>query len=64
MNKKKLNLIIDIIREMMTTGSTAGAPGFSEKSPATGPTAGFSPTMGMTKRKKYIYQKNTRKNWK
>ena len=48
----------------MTTGSDSGTPGFSEKSPATGPTAGFSPTMGMTKRKKYVYQKNTRKNWK
>ena len=35
----------------MVTGSTAGSPGFSGKSPAEGPTAGFDPVMGTTKRK-------------
>jgi len=34
------------IDEMMVTGSTAGAAGFSEKSPAEGPTAGTSSVMG------------------
>ena len=53
MKEENLNRIIFLIREMMTTGSTAGAPGFSEKSPSKGPTAGFSPAMGITKRKKY-----------
>ena len=36
----------------MVTGSTAGSPGFSGKSPAEGPTAGFDPVIGMTKRKR------------
>jgi len=64
MDNKKLNRIIDFIREeMMTTGSTAGKPGFSGKADAKGPTAGFDPLMGKPK-KRYIYQKGLRKNWK
>ena len=56
MESKKLNRIINIIREeMMTTGSTTGKPGFSSAAPAKGPTAGFDPVMGrMMKRKKNI----------
>ncbi len=56
MEKKKLDRIIDIVREeMMTTGSTPGKPGFSSKADATGPTAGFDPVMGkMMKRKKVL----------
>ena len=54
MEKKKLDRIIDIVREeMMTTGSTPGKPGFSSKADAVGPTAGFDPVMGkMMKRKR------------
>ena len=54
MEKKKLDRIIDIVREeMMTTGSTPGKPGFSSAAPAKGPTAGFDPVMGkMLKRKR------------
>ena len=54
MEKKKLDRIIDIVREeMMTTGSTPGKPGFSSKTDAAGPTAGFDPVMGkMMKRKR------------
>ena len=64
MDNKKLNRIIDFIREeMMTTGSTHGKPGFSSKADAKGPTAGFDPLMGKPK-KRYIYQKGLRKNWK
>ena len=64
MDNKKLNRIIDFIREeMMTTGSTAGKPGFSSKADAKGPTAGFDPVMAKPK-KRYIYQKGLRKNWK
>ncbi len=64
MDNNKLNRIIDFIREeMMTTGSTAGKPGFSSKADAKGPTAGFDPLMGKPK-KRYIYQKGLRKNWK
>ena len=62
MEKKKLERIINFIREeMMTTGSTAGKPGFSSKADAEGPTAGFDPVMG--KKKRYIYQRGVRKNW-
>ena len=53
MKKTPLDKIIDIIREeMMTTGSTAGKPGFSSKAPAKGPTAGFDPVMGKVRKKK------------
>ena len=63
MKPKVLAKIIDFIREeMMSTGSTAGKPGFSGKADAEGPTAGFDPVMG--KKKKYIYMRGVRKNWK
>ena len=53
MKPKVLTKIIDFIREeMMSTGSTAGKPGFSGKADAEGPTAGFDPMLG--KKKKYI----------
>jgi|TARA_R100000231_G_scaffold134683_1_gene108506 hypothetical protein len=65
MDKKKLNRIIGFMREeMMTTGSTAGKPGFSGKADDKGPTAGFDPLMNKKPRKRYIYQKGLRKNWK
>ena len=67
MENKKLNKIIDIVREeMMTTGSTPGKPGFSSAAPAKGPTAGFDPVMGkmMKRKKKYISMgKGSRKRW-
>ena len=68
MENKKLNKIIDIVREeMMTTGSTPGKPGFSSKADAAGPTAGFDPVMGKMmkrKKKKYITMgKGSRKRW-
>ena len=66
MEKKKLDKIIEIVREeMMTTGSTPGKPGFSSKADAAGPTAGFDPVMGkMMKRKKYISMgTGSRKRW-
>ena len=63
MKQKVLTRIIDFIREeMMSTGSTAGKPGFSGKADAEGPTAGFDPMLG--KKKKYIYLRGVRKNWK
>ena len=63
MKPKVLTKIINFIREeMMSTGSTAGKPGFSGKADAKGPTAGFDPVMG--KKKKYIYMRGVRKNWK
>ena len=68
MESKKLDRIINIIREeMMTTGSTPGKPGFSSAAPAKGPTAGFDPVMGKMmkrKKKKYITMgKGSRKRW-
>ena len=64
MKQKVLTKIIDFIREeMMSTGSTAGKPGFSGKADAEGPTAGFDPMLGV-KKKKYIYMRGVRKNWK
>ena len=55
MKRTPLDKIIDIIREeMMTTGSTAGKPGFSSKADAKGPTAGFYPVMVKVRRKKKL----------
>ena len=55
MKRTPLDKIIDIIREeMVTTGSTAGKPGFSSKAAAEGPTAGFDPVMGKMRRKKKL----------
>lgn len=51
MEKKKLDKIIEIIREQMVTGSTAGAAGFSASADPKGPTAGFDPVMGLRRRK-------------
>ena len=66
MKPKVLTRIIEFIREeMMSTGSTAGKPGFSGKADAKGPTAGFDPVMGKPqKRKKYIkLPPGSRKRW-
>jgi len=63
MKKTKLDRIINFIREeMMTTGSTAGKPGFSSKADADGPTAGFDPTL--KRKKRYIWTRGIRKRWK
>lgn len=64
MEKKKLDWIIEIIREQMVTGSTAGSPGFSGLSNPKGPTAGFDPVMGLARRKKYAsLGVGSRKRW-
>ena len=44
----------------MTTNSVAGKPGFSSKADADGPTAGYDKAL----KKRYIYQRGVRKNWK
>ena len=47
----------------MTSGSNP--QGFSSAAKAEGPVAGFDPVMGKPqKRKKYVYLKGARKNWK
>ena len=55
LSSSRLDAIIDMIRglkEEMTTASTAGSAGFSNKAPAEGPTAGFDKLMGNYKKKK------------
>ena len=64
MNPQKLDWIIRLIREEMMVANTPGTSGgFSSSSNPKGPTAGYDVPMGKIK-KRYIYQKNTRKNWK
>ena len=43
--------IIKLIREMMSIGGTASAPGFSGKADPKGPVSGFDPALDL--RKKY-----------
>ncbi len=63
MEKKKLDKIIEIIREQMVTGSAA-SPGFSGSANPKGPTAGFDPVIGLTRRKKYAsLGVGSRKRW-
>ena len=59
MKPKVLTKIINFIREEMMA---AGTGGFSGSADPKGPTAGFDPVMG--KKKKYIYIRGVRKNWK
>ena len=66
MKKTKLDRIINLIREeMMTTGSTAGKPGFSSKADAEGPTAGFDPLLGKKKKRRPtpVGRYGTRRTW-
>ena len=60
MEKKKLDKIINIIREQMV----AGTGGFSGSADPKGPVSGFDPVMGIVKRKKIIgLGKGSRKRW-
>jgi hypothetical protein len=67
----KIDRVINIIRKLkeetggMTTGSSGAIPGFSEKSPAEGPTSGTSPKLGgMRRRATYASGGyNSRKLW-
>ena len=66
MEKKKLNRIVNLIREQMTTNSVAGKPGFSSKADAEGPTAGYDPLLGKKKKSKPtpLGRYRTRVNWR
>ena len=62
MEKKKIDRIIDIIRENMTVG----AGGFTGSSDPKGPTAGFDPVMKQMVRRGKSYAKGgcgSRKRW-
>ena len=43
--------VLEIIKEMMSIGGTASAPGFSGKADPKGPVSGFDPALDL--RKKY-----------
>mgnify|MGYP001165055138 CR=1 FL=1 len=62
-----LDKIIQMIRESMVANAPGTGGGFSNSSDSAGPTAGYDAplsTLKVFKRNRYIYQKNTRKNWK
>jgi hypothetical protein len=65
MEKKKLDWIINIIREEMMTANAVGqSGGFGADSPAAGPRAGISPKIGMVKRCPQIkLPPGSRKRW-
>ena len=66
MKKTILEKIINLIREEGPTMTSGSNPqGFSSAADSNGPSAGFDPVMGKPqKRKKYVYLKGARKNWK
>ena len=51
MDLKKLDWIISIVREQMAANAPGGSGGFSASADPKGPTAGFDPVMGTTRRK-------------
>lgn len=51
MEKKKIDWIISIIREQMVGNAPGGSGGFSGSADSKGPTAGFDPVIGFTRRK-------------
>ena len=65
---KRIDKYIKLIRESMVANAPGTGGGFSNSSDSAGPTAGYDAplsTLKVFKRNKgYIYQKNTRKNWK
>jgi len=64
MEKKKLDRILEIIREQMVANAPGGSGGFSGSADPKGPTAGFDPVMGLTRRKKYAsLGVGSRKRW-
>jgi hypothetical protein len=63
MDPKKLDKIISIIKEQMVANAPGSQGGFSGSSEAKGPTAGFDPMMGITKRKYASLGVGSRKRW-
>ena len=59
MEKKKLDWIIDIIREQMV----AGAGGFTSAADPKGPVAGFDPVMGKVRKRYMSGGRGSRKLW-
>ena len=66
MEKKKLNRIIDFLREEMMTANPVGGQGGYGSNPDKQGVAGFDPLMGKMKRRKKKYIKlppGSRKRW-
>ena len=63
MDPKKLDKIISIIKEQMVANAPGSQGGFSGSAEAKGPTAGFDPVMGITKRKYASLGVGSRKRW-
>ena len=60
----RIDKFIQMIREQMVANAPGGSGGFSGSSEPKGPTAGFDPVMGMTRRKKYASLGiGSRKRW-
>ena len=62
MTTKPLKKVISLIKEQMVANAAGTGGGFSGSADAKGPTAGFDPVI--KPRKRYIYQRGLRKNWK
>jgi len=68
MEKKKIDKVIEAFRNYINlkeeNGMVVGNGGFTGSSNPKGPTAGFDPVIGMTKRKKYAFLgSGSRKRW-
>ena len=62
MTTKPLKKVINLIKEQMVANAAGTGGGLSGSADAKGPTAGFDPVI--KPRKRYIYQRGLRKNWK
>jgi len=61
---ERIDKFIQMIREQMVANAPGGSGGFSGSSDSKGPTAGFDPVMGLTRRKKYAsLGVGSRKRW-
>ena len=60
----RIDKFIQMIREQMVANAPGGSGGFSGSADPKGPTAGFDPKMGLTKRTKYAKGgPGSRKRW-
>lgn len=66
MEKKKLDRILEIVREQMVANAPGAQGGFSGSADPKGPTAGFDPVMGLRRRKgpQIKLPPGSRKRWK
>ena len=66
MEKKKLNRILEILREEMMTANPVGGQGGNSSNPPKPGVAGYDPVMGKMQRRKKKYIKlpaGSRKRW-